>query len=142
MFFTVYFVSVLVVHLFSSIETATVWKKFRLILSKKSDFHKMDNLLIAVNAFDMRILRLLSIDEIWLLRNVNWSTNLRELPLNVEVGPYCLKHINSVLFAFMPPAASSRFCCWNSASSNNWLVRFLWVHAATCLTHVPSLKAG
>ena len=38
-------------HPYSSIEATAAWKKLRFILSVRSDFHIIDSLLIAVNAF-------------------------------------------------------------------------------------------
>ena len=46
----------------------------------RSDFHYY--LSIAVHALPLCILTLISENEILLLRNTNWSTNLRSLPLN------------------------------------------------------------
>ena len=43
----------------------------------------------------------LSVDEILLLRYVNYSINFRGLPLTVEMALSHLKHMNSVLFTFM-----------------------------------------
>ena len=57
-----------------------------------------NNLSIVVNALARRMLTLLSVDEILLLRYVNWSTNFRGLPLRVEMVPSCLKHMNSILY--------------------------------------------
>ena len=61
----------------------------------------VDNLSIAVYAFPMRSLASLSVDEILLLRYVNWSTNFRGLPLKVETAPSCLKHMNSVFYELL-----------------------------------------
>ena len=49
------FVSVHVVHPYSSIETIAAWKKLRFILSVRSDFHMTDSLLRAVHAFTSRV---------------------------------------------------------------------------------------
>ena len=46
-----HFVSAYVVHPYSSINTATVWKKSRLTLSDRLGFHMIDNLSITVYAF-------------------------------------------------------------------------------------------
>ena len=35
----------------------------------------------------------LSVEEILLLRYVNWSTNFRGSSLKMEMAPFCLKHI-------------------------------------------------
>ena len=50
-FFSSRFVSVQVVHLYSSIDMTAAWKKLRFILSVRSDLHMIDSLLIAVHAF-------------------------------------------------------------------------------------------
>ena len=50
-FFSSCFVSVQVVHPYSSIDTTAAWKKLRFILSVRSDFHMIDSLSITVHAF-------------------------------------------------------------------------------------------
>ena len=45
-----------------------------------------ENLLIAVHDFPMRMLALLSIDEILLPTNENWSNNFRALSLLVDMA--------------------------------------------------------
>ena len=42
----------------------------------------------------------ISVDEILLLGSGNWSTNFRDLPLEVEIVPSGLSSINSILFVF------------------------------------------
>ena len=59
-----------------------------------------DNLFIADNDFPMRALTLLSVDEILLPRYVNCSTGFKGLLLSVEMSPFFLKHMNSVLSEF------------------------------------------
>ncbi len=66
--------------------------------SKRSDFHIIDNLSIAVNTFFMQMLTSLSADEIRLPMYKNLLTNLIGLVFNVEMALSCLKHLNSVLF--------------------------------------------
>ena len=94
-------------------------QKSRFILSGKSDFHMIDNLLIAFHAFARNMFTLLSVDEILLPRYVNLSTNFRGLPLRKEMAPSRLKQLNSVLFVFMwrpmVPAACCRLCNRDSA---------------------------
>ena len=53
----------------------------------------IDNLLISVQIFFMRMLTSLSVDEILLPRYVNWSTNFRGLLFNDEMAPSCFKGI-------------------------------------------------
>ena len=92
------FVSVQVVHLYSSTDTVTTWKK-SFISSKRSYLHISSNLFIAHHAFAMCMLILLSVDEILLPKYGNLSTYSRGLPLKVEMAPSCLKHMGYVLFA-------------------------------------------
>ena len=70
-FFSIHFVRIQLVHPYSSIDTATAWKKSYFILSGRSDFHMIDNLSIIVHTFSMCILTSLSVDEILLLWYVN-----------------------------------------------------------------------
>ena len=62
-FFLIRFVSVHVVHLYSSIDAISAWKKLRFILSVRSDFHMIDSLLLVVHAFASRVLMSVSVDE-------------------------------------------------------------------------------
>ena len=107
------FVSIHEVHSYSSIDTATTWKKSCFILSDRSDFYIINNLLIAAHAFARSMLASLSADEILLSRYVNSSTDFSDLLLIIEMVS-CLKHMNSVLFAFTwkptPSAGYSRLC--------------------------------
>ena len=57
----------------------------------------VDNLSIAIYAFPMRMLILLSVDKILLPRYMKWSTNFRGLSFSVELTPFCLKYINFAL---------------------------------------------
>ena len=98
-FFSIRLVSVHIVHLYSSIDTTTSWKKLRFILSVRSDFHMIDSLSIAIHAFVSRVSMSFSVDETLLIRKVNLSTSFRELPFRVEISPLWLKHIYSVLCA-------------------------------------------
>ena len=61
------YVSIPVVHPYSSTDTATAWKKFPYILSERSDFYMFDNLSIAVHTFVIYMLTSFSVDEILLL---------------------------------------------------------------------------
>ena len=98
--FFLYFVSIHVMYSYRSIDIAAASKKFHFILSERSDFHMIDNLPIQFHAVVSRMLTSLSVDEMLLLRYVNRSSNFRGLLLRVEIAPFCLKHIYSVLFAF------------------------------------------
>ena len=55
------------------------------ILLKRSDFHMIDNLSLTVYMFARHILTSLLVNEILLLRYVNWSTDFRDLLLKVEM---------------------------------------------------------
>ena len=66
-----HFVSVHVMHPNSSVDTATVWKKYRFILSNRSDFHMINNQLILFNVFAKHILTSLSLDEMLLPKYVS-----------------------------------------------------------------------
>ena len=94
---------------FRSIDKATTWQKYRFILSEKSDFHMFDYLSIEVNTY-RRMLTSLSLDGILLARYVNFFTNLRGLPLKMEMAPLHLKFF--VFFGFtwgpMPTGACHR----------------------------------
>ena len=56
---------------------------------------------IALYAFSLHMLTLLSVDEILLPRYTNRFIDFKGSPLKVKVDPFCLKHTNTVLFAFM-----------------------------------------
>ena len=77
---------------------APTWKKSYFILSEGSDFYMINNLLIAVYAFPMCMLTLLSADEIMLPKYVKWSTNFRGLPLKVEILKLYMVWICDVIF--------------------------------------------
>ena len=62
-FFSICFVSVHVVHPYSSIDTTATWKKLRFILSVRSNFHMTDSLSDAVHAFVSRVSISFSNDE-------------------------------------------------------------------------------
>ena len=85
------------VHPFSRIDTTTTWKKLGFILSDRFDFHMINNLLIAVHAFASRLLILFSVDETLLLKYVNLFASFRELPFSLEMSPFLLKYMYSVL---------------------------------------------
>ena len=67
-FFFSRLVSVQVVHPYSSIDSTAAWKKLRIILSVRSDFHMIDSLSIAVHAFVSRVSMSFSVDETLLPR--------------------------------------------------------------------------
>ena len=86
-FFSICLVSIHVVHPYSRIDTTAAWKKLHFILLDKSDFHMIDNLLIAVHIFTSHIL-IFSVNEIVLLRYMNLSTDFREPPFRIEMSPF------------------------------------------------------
>ena len=87
-FFSIHFVSIRVVHLYSSIDTIAARKKLRLNLLDRSDFHMTDSLSIAVHTFASHTLTSFSVDEMLLSRYVNLSTSFREPPFNVEMSHF------------------------------------------------------
>ena len=64
-FFSMFFVIILVVNFYRNTNTVTCKKKFRFILSQRSDFLMIDNLSIAVHAFTRRMLTSFSLDEMF-----------------------------------------------------------------------------
>ena len=62
-FFSSHFVSIQVVHPYSSINTTAAWKKLCSILSVRFDFHMIDSLSIAVHAFISRMSMSFLVDE-------------------------------------------------------------------------------
>ena len=99
-FFSCKFFRISVVYPYSSTDTITTWKKSCFILTERSDFHLIDYLSIAVHPFAMLMMISLSVDEMFLPRYMNWSTNFRDLSLKGEMIAFWLKHMNSVLSAF------------------------------------------
>ena len=103
-FFSICFISIHRVHLYSSIDTTAAYGWNRL----PYDWY----------IFARCILTSLSVDEMLLLRYINLSTNFREPPFRVEISPW-LKHMYSILSTFtlrlMPPAACSSLCSRDSA---------------------------
>ena len=100
-FFYGSFSKVYVVQPYSSTEMATALKNPRFISLGRSDFHIVDDLTIAVYAFHVRMLTLLSVNAILLTRYVKWSIGLQGLPFNVLMAPSSLKHFYSFLFEAM-----------------------------------------
>ena len=76
-FFSKCFVKLQVVLPYYSSDAATVWKNSHFISSERLNFHKVDNLLIAVHAFSMHMLALL----------------FRVLLFNAEMTPPCFKYM-------------------------------------------------
>ena len=83
-FFSVRCECVHIVHPYSKTHTSTSWKKYRFILSDRSD---IDMMWIAVHTITWRMLTSLSVDEIFSLKYVNRFTNFRGLPFKVEMAP-------------------------------------------------------
>ena len=81
-FFSMRFVSI---HL-CGMNTASALKKFRFILSDRSDFHLIVNLSKAFHSFARRVLTSLSVDEMLLLRYGNYSTNFTSLALRMKTA--------------------------------------------------------
>ena len=59
-----------------------------------------DNLSLAFHTLVRCNLTPVSGDKILLLRYMNRATNFMGLSLKIKIACFCLKHINSVLFAF------------------------------------------
>ena len=114
------FVSIQVVHSYSSMDTTAASKKLRFILPDRSDLHMTDSLSIVVHVFGRRVLMSFSVDEMLLPRYVNLSTSFWDPPFRVEIFLFWFwsKHMYSVLSALtwrsMPPAAFSRLCSRDS----------------------------
>ena len=113
--FSIVLVSVHVVDPYSRIDLTTAWKKLGFISLDKSDFHMIDNLLIAVHAFASHILMSFSVDEMLLPRYMNLSTSFREPPFHVWMSPFWLKHfiLSAFTWRLMPPATCFRLCSWD-----------------------------
>ena len=98
-FFPLHFVFIWCIHIgvWTLFKT---WKKSRFILSDRSYFYMIDNLSTAFYSLARCILKSLSAEEMLQPRYVNWSINFRGRPLKFEMGPFYLKHMQYVLFAF------------------------------------------
>ena len=89
------------VHPYRSTDIATAEKNSCFILSEKSNLRMTDNQSIVVtNVLSMRIFVSLSVDEILLLRYVNWFTNFP--------GSFLFKTHEK------PPVACFWLCCRHS----------------------------
>ena len=123
-----------VVHLYSSLDTAAAWKKFRFNLSDRSDFHMINSLLIVVHAFVWHILISFSVDEMLLLRYMNLF-NLKELLLRVAMSPW-LKHMYAILFSFTwrskPPSACFRDSAWVRVFTRSTVICIVCVCNSFC----------
>ena len=62
------------------------------IFLDRLDFHMIDNLSVAFQAFARHMLTSLSVDEMLPPTYVNSSTNFRGLSLRVEVAPFCYEN--------------------------------------------------
>ena len=120
-FFSLHFVSVHMVHPYSTMDTTAAWKKLHFILSDRSDLHMTDSISIAFYAFASHVLMSFLVDEILLPRYVNLITSFKEAPFSVEMSPFWfwLKPMYPVLSALtwrpIPLAAFSRLCSWDLA---------------------------
>ena len=94
-FLSTCFVLIYVVHLYRSIYTGAAWKNSCFIFSVRSDYQMIDNQSTAFHALARHMLTLPSVDEIFLPMYMNWSTNFRGLPLEVETATSGIKHLNS-----------------------------------------------
>ena len=112
-FFFKHFIKIQMVQPYNSTHMAITSKNSRFILSGGSNIHMHLKFSIAIHALPMHMLTLLSVDEILLLKYMNWSTNFRGLPFK------------KVWFAFITHQplwvinAKSIFIYINSSISNN-----------------------
>ena len=81
-------IRVQVMPVYSSTDTTIAWKDFFYISSGRSDFHAVNNLLIAVHVLPMHILTSHSVDKMLLLRYMNRSTNFRDLNFYEEMASF------------------------------------------------------
>ena len=152
MLFLIRLVSVHVVHPYSSMDTTAVWRILRFfyfILSDRSDFHKTDNLSIAVHTFTSRVLMSISVDEMLLPRLVNLFTSFKEPPeehiicMKSCYNKNCLREVVIVLklllllLLFTPFVSVSRWFftgVWMTASllTSPGLVLGFWSFSAMC----------
>ena len=71
------------VHPCISTDSSTPWKKSHFSISDWSDLNTIDNISITLHVFSKYKFTSLWIDEMWLPRYKNRSTNFRGLPLRV-----------------------------------------------------------
>ena len=93
------FLKVQVMQPLRSNDDDTAWKEYCLIVPMRSGFYIMDNLSIAANAFARHVFTSLLAYDLLLLKYVNWSSNLKNMLLKVEMSP-SLNPIDSVSFEF------------------------------------------
>ena len=62
-------------------------RRILILFYQRSNFHMVINLSIAICALLMYMFISFSVDEIWLSRYMNWSTNFRGLPFNEDIAP-------------------------------------------------------
>ena len=74
-----------VVQLCSSCDTITTWKNFHLILSEILNFYVNVDLSIAVHAFPVHMLTLVSVNEMLLPSYVNKFRDCRKLSFNEKI---------------------------------------------------------
>ena len=120
----------------------------RLLVVKKLLFILLDDLSLAVYFLTSRILMSFSEDETLLPRLESLSSNFREPQFSVEMPPFWLKLMYSVLssLTYMPmlPAACTRLYSWDSA----WVgvfarsaMSFAWSASAIVCTRYRLLMA-
>ena len=99
--FSTPFVSVHVVHPYSSRDTTAAWKKWYVILSDTSDLHITNSLSIAVYAFACRVLTSFSEDITVLPRNVNNSfrTEMPHFFILIKAHVFCFVRIDMEAYA-------------------------------------------
>ena len=107
--FPIYYYAFLqVVDLHSCTVTTATSKKSFFIRSKRSDFHRIENLSIALHAFCIFLLTSLSVNEILLLKYLNSFTNFTRIQLKVETAPFIL---NRWTVFWIHIEANASCCC-------------------------------
>ena len=96
----IHFLSVILMHPCSSIYSVTVYENSPLISLDWSCFQMIDNLTIETYTIGRRLFISLSIDEMLLLLYVNCLTNFKVCYLKWRLLHFCLRHMNSSIFAF------------------------------------------
>ena len=93
-FFSKCLISVHMVHPYSA-----AWKKLRFILLDKSDFHMIDNLLIAVHAFASCTMMSFSVDETLIPRYMNFSISIQRATIQCGDVSSLIKKTHLLRFA-------------------------------------------
>ena len=115
--FCMHLVSVHMAHPYRRIEINYAWKKLRFILLDKSDFHMIDNQLIAVHVFTQLVLMSFSVDKTLLTWYENSSTDFRERIWNGNISFLFKTHL--VRFAWIYTEAILLAACFRLLSRDS-----------------------